>query len=72
MQTIQLRSGGMNDPQHIHCDGCGQVAVTFTGNAESLTPEDRFGECSCWGHLSIEKSDEGSGVEVRFVRIDCD
>lgn len=65
------RSGGMNDPRHIHCDGCGGVAVTFTGNAESLTPGALFGECSCWGRLSIEKTDEG-GIEARFIRIDCD
>ncbi len=68
---INGRSGGMNDPRHIHCDGCGEVAVTFTGNAESLTPGELFGECTCWGRLNIEKTDEG-GIDARFIRIDCD
>lgn len=68
---VRPRSGGMNDPRHIYCDGCGEVAVTFTGEPASLTPGEMFGECTCWGRLSIERDDEGHTV-TRFIRLGCD
>jgi hypothetical protein len=57
----------MNDPREILCEACGECAVTYTGNADSL---DRV-RCDCLscltpGAIDIDQDDEGH-VRARFL-----
>lgn len=59
-------SGGMNDPREILCDSCGEVAVTYTGCADSLDRNYLRGDCGCTGSIDVDQDDEGV-VRVRFL-----
>ena len=69
MIVQSLRSGGMNDPREILCDGCGEVAVTYTGNADSLERRILRGDCGCKGCVDVDQDDDGI-VRVRFLSME--
>jgi len=63
---ITQRSGGMNDPREILCEGCGEVAGTYTGSPDSLDGLRTMGECGCFGVYDVDQDDEGT-VRARFL-----
>lgn len=63
---IETRSGGMNDPREILCEACGECAVTYTGNVDSLDRRVCVGECGHAGVVDIDQDDEGH-VRARFL-----
>lgn len=63
----QGRSGGMNDPREILCEECGECALTYTGNGDSLDrAKHNCDSCGTIGVIDVDQDDDGH-VRVRFL-----